>query len=79
MSEARDAHGEFLEVRGSDRCSRTAPLDAALDRLLDAVRGHAAQGELSDDVAVMLLEHTTAGAEYQPLVGEHDWRTSLPL
>jgi phosphoserine phosphatase RsbU/P len=43
------------------------------------VRGHAVQGELSDDVAVMLLEHTTAGAEYQPLVGEHDWRTSLPL
>jgi phosphoserine phosphatase RsbU/P len=79
VSEARDAHGEFLEVGRLGPLLADGPLDAALDRLLDAVRGHAVRGELSDDVAVMLLEHTTAGAEYQPLVGEHDWRTSLPL
>ena len=53
-------------------------VEAALDGLLDAVREHAARGELSDDVAVLLLEHTVAGSDYRPSTAEHDWRTSLP-
>ncbi|HEX6151731.1 PP2C family protein-serine/threonine phosphatase [Nocardioides sp.] len=78
VSEARDRDGDFLDL------SRLAPLivdgslEDALDRLLDAVRAHTVRGDLSDDVAVLLLEHTTTGQEFQPVAGEHDWRTSLP-
>lgn len=78
LSEARDSSGAFLDLRDLGPLLVGVPLEAALDRLLDGARAHAARGELSDDVAVMLLEHTTTGQDYRPLEGEHDWRTSLP-
>jgi phosphoserine phosphatase RsbU/P len=78
VSEARNTSGAFLDLRELAPLIVAGPVEAALDRLLAAVRAHAVRGEFSDDVAVMLLEHTAAGQEYRPLAGEHDWRTSLP-
>ena len=78
VSEARDSSGAFLDLRELGPLLVRGTLDEALDRLLMAVRQHTVRRELGDDVAVMLLEHTTTGLEYRPLVGEHDWRTSLP-
>jgi serine phosphatase RsbU (regulator of sigma subunit) len=78
VSEARDADGAFLDLRQLGPLLAAQPLEASLDRLLEAVRAHAARGELSDDVAVLFLEHSTTGQEFRPLEGEHDWRTSLP-
>jgi serine phosphatase RsbU (regulator of sigma subunit) len=78
VSEARDDSGAFLDMRDLAPLLVGAPVEVAIDRLLAAVRDHTARGELSDDVAVLLLEHTTSGQEYRPLAGEHDWRTSLP-
>ena len=78
VSEARNSSGAFLDLRELGPLLLDAPLETALDRLLDAVRAHAAWGELSDDVAVLLLEHTATGQDYRPLAGEHDWGTSLP-
>lgn len=78
LSEARDADGEFLDLRTLGPLLVGGSLEAALDRILEAVRAHAHRGELGDDVAVMLLEHATAPAQdYRPEQGEHDWRTSL--
>jgi hypothetical protein len=78
VSEARDSHGAFLDLGELGPLLAGRPLEASLDRLLEAVRAHAARGELNDDVAVLLLEHTTTGQEFRPLRGEHDWRASLP-
>jgi phosphoserine phosphatase RsbU/P len=78
LSEARDSSGAFLDLRELGPLLTSGPLEASLDRLLEAVRAHAARGELSDDVAVLLLEHTTTGPEFRPVTGEHDWHTSLP-
>jgi phosphoserine phosphatase RsbU/P len=78
VSEARDSRGAFLDLSELGPLLVGVPLEASLDRLLQAVRAHAARGELSDDVAVLLLEHTATGQEFRPSAGEHDWRTSLP-
>lgn len=78
VSEARDSHGAFLDLRELAPLLADGPLEASLDRLLEAVRAHAARGELSDDVAVLLLERSTTEQEFRPLQAEHDWRTSLP-
>jgi phosphoserine phosphatase RsbU/P len=78
VSEARDAIGAFLDLRELGPLLVRGSLEDALDRLLIAVRKHAVGHKLGDDVAVMLLEHTTTGHEYRPLAGQHDWRTSLP-
>ena len=79
VSEARDVDGAFLDLRELGPLLVGRPVEAALDGLLAAVRGHTPRGELSDDVAVLLLEHTVAGLDYRPTAGEHDWRTSLAL
>lgn len=78
VSEARDGDGAFLDLRAVAPLLAAGSLEESLDRLLEAVRAHAVRGELGDDVAVMLLEHTATGEEYLPQAGEHDWRTSLP-
>ena len=78
VSEARDSNGAFLDLRELGPVLVGGTVEAALDRLLDAVRAHAARGELSDDVAVLLLEHTVTGSDYRPSAGEHDWRTLAP-
>ena len=77
VSESRDRNGAFLDLRGLAPLMVDVPLDEALDRVLAAVRAHSAQHQFTDDVAVMLLEHTATGPEYLPLAGEHDWRGSL--
>lgn len=61
LSEARDGAGEFLAVESLAPLLRAPALDDALDGLLDAVRRHTPSGELTDDLAVLLLEHTPAG------------------
>ena len=78
VSEARNRAGDFLDLCELGPVLAGGTVEVALDRVLDAVRAHAAGGELSDDVAVLLLEHTVAGADYRPSTAEHDWRTSLP-
>lgn len=78
VSEARNSTGDFLDLHELGPLLVGGSLEAALDRLLEAVRAHATRGELGDDVAVLLLEHTPRGPEYLPSAGEHDWRTSLP-
>jgi len=78
VSEARNSDGAFLDLRDLGPQLASGPLESSLDRLLERVRAHAVRGELSDDVAVLFLEHSTTGEEYRPLSGEHDWRTSLP-
>lgn len=54
LSEARDEQGEFLDLAVLEQ-----PLSGprALDEVLDAVRRHARSGRLSDDLALVLLEH----------------------
>lgn len=77
LSEARDECGEFLDLETLGSCLVGQPLEDALDRLLDRVRAHSADGMLNDDVAVVLLEHATSDQEFLPRAGEHDWRESL--
>jgi phosphoserine phosphatase RsbU/P len=77
LSEARNHAGEFIDLARLARRLVGQPLEDALDDLLDAVRNHVVGGELTDDLAVMLLEHTTSQQDYRPQDTEHDWRTSL--
>src|SRR5690606_16010929 len=76
VSEARDERGQFLPLRELVPLLRGQSVDTTLDRVLARVRDHSARGELGDDVAVMLLEHTTGIKEVRPRTREHDW---LPL
>lgn len=76
VSEARDERGEFLPLRELVPLLRGQSVDTTLDLVLARVRDHSARGELGDDVAVMLLEHTTAIKEVRPRTREHDW---LPI
>lgn len=78
VSEARDSAGAFLDLRRLGPLLVGLSMEATLDRLMDAVRRHTARGDLGDDVAVLLLEHTATGSAHRPSVAEHDWRTSLP-
>lgn len=77
VSEARDATGAFLDMDEVAPLLIGTPLETALDQLLKHVRAHTVGGKLGDDVAVLLLEHTTTGREFLPSAGEHDWRASL--
>ena len=60
LSEARDADGEFLALLDVAPMLATGGLDEALDALLDRVREHVPRGALGDDLAVLLLENSTA-------------------
>jgi phosphoserine phosphatase RsbU/P len=77
LSEARDEAGDFLDLRLLAPEIMDGTVDDAIDRVLARVAEHAVDGELNDDVAVLLLEHLATGAEYLPQAGQHDWRTSL--
>jgi serine phosphatase RsbU (regulator of sigma subunit) len=57
VSEARDAHGQFLPVPSLAPVLRTGTVGEALDALLDAVRRHVPGGGLTDDLAAILLEN----------------------
>ena len=62
LSEARSAAGDFLPLTDLAPTLAVGDVDAALGRLMDAVRRHVPGGRLDDDVAVVLLEHTTTPA-----------------
>lgn len=76
VSEARNAAGEFLPLRDLVPLLRGQTVETTLDLILARVRTHSLRGELGDDVALMLLEHTTALKEIRPRARENDW---LPL
>ena len=57
LSEARDAHGEFLPVEELGPVLTAGSTDEALDALLRVVRGHVPGGDLGDDLAVVLLQN----------------------
>ncbi|WP_110240007.1 PP2C family protein-serine/threonine phosphatase [Nocardioides gilvus] len=78
VSEARDADGEFLPLRDLVPVLRGQSVETTLDLVLARVRDHSVRGELGDDVAVMLLEHTTAIKEVRPRTREQDWLPLLP-
>lgn len=63
LSEARDARGQFLPLLPLAPLLRSATTDDALDELLDTVRRHVPGGQLTDDLAVMLLENAAVGPQ----------------
>lgn len=78
LSEARDAHGEFLDLLDLAPHLVGLEVDAAVDRLLDLTRDHSrGSTDAADDMAVLLLEHAVEEQDYRPEVAEHDWGTSL--
>lgn len=69
LSEARNRHGEFLPLLDLAPKLATGTPEHALDTLLNDVRRHVPNGELGDDLAVLLLECTPdmpAEAEREP-------------
>lgn len=63
LSEARNGEGEFLPLIPLAPLLGEGVGDAALDRLLEAVRAHVPGGRLNDDLAVLLLEHLSGDVE----------------
>ena len=70
LSEARDAHDEFLPVLPLAPLLHTTTVEAALDRVLEEVRRHVPEGLFADDLAVLLLEN--AGGNEQLAVDPRD-------
>jgi serine phosphatase RsbU (regulator of sigma subunit) len=66
LSEARNASGEFIPLLDLAPLLMTPAIDEALDDLLAAVRRHVPKGELSDDLAVILLENVAVAREKRP-------------
>lgn len=58
LSEARDAEGEFLAPLDLAPVLRRGDVEQALDGVLDAVRSHVTTDDLSDDLAVLLVENS---------------------
>jgi len=57
LSEARDRRGRFLPVLPLAPLLASGTVEAALEDILDAVRGYVPDAELTDDLAVMLVEN----------------------
>jgi phosphoserine phosphatase RsbU/P len=57
LSEARDRRGRFLPLLPLAPLLAQGTVDTALDGLIEAVRGHVPDAELTDDLAVLLVEH----------------------
>jgi serine phosphatase RsbU (regulator of sigma subunit) len=60
LSEARDADGRFFPILDAGPLLARGHVEEAIDALLDRVREHVPGGELSDDLAVLLLENAPA-------------------
>ena len=73
VSEARDARGEFLDLQSLAPLLATSPVDSVLDSMLAKVRAHAFHGDLADDVAVMLIEHTAVDRGDVPASTGRQW------
>jgi serine phosphatase RsbU (regulator of sigma subunit) len=65
LSEARDREGVFLPVLDLAPVVAGGTLEDALDAVLDAVRRHVPEGQLTDDLAVLLLERVSTGRPAQ--------------
>lgn len=76
LSEARDAHDEFLPVLPLAALLRKATVEDALDKVLGEVRRHVPKGRFTDDLAVLLLEN--AGGNEQLAVDPRDSLVSSP-
>ena len=57
LSEARDAGGQFFSILDAGPLLAEGTVEEALDSLLARVRAHLPGGQLSDDLAVLLLEN----------------------
>jgi phosphoserine phosphatase RsbU/P len=77
LSEARDAHDEFLPVLPLAPLLHASTVEAALDNLLGEVRRHVPDGRFTDDLAVLLLENA-AGREEHLAVDPRDSLISSP-
>jgi len=66
LSEARDRSGCFFDVDTAAATLRDSDLDEALDRLLAAVDEHTGH-RLSDDLALLLVEHLPQPASSEPV------------
>ena len=64
LSEARNADGEFLPLLEVCASLGSGTIEDALAGLLDAVRRHVPHGDLGDDLAVVLLEHSPTAPEF---------------
>jgi phosphoserine phosphatase RsbU/P len=64
LLEARDRSGQYFRIEDCLGALRQADLDDAADALLRRLLAHAGR-KLDDDVALLLLEATTAPASYQ--------------
>jgi serine phosphatase RsbU (regulator of sigma subunit) len=81
LSEARDADGEFLAVPSLAPLLRNETVDDALEEALEAVQRHIPSGDLSDDLAVMLLENVAVSlpeAADHGLLGQTRYERSAP-
>jgi serine phosphatase RsbU (regulator of sigma subunit) len=81
LSEARDADGEFLAVPSLAPLLRNETVDDALEEALEAVQRHIPSGDLSDDLAVMLLENVAVSlpeAADHGLLGQTRYEKSAP-
>jgi hypothetical protein len=76
LSEARDAHDEYLPVLPLAPLLHAATVEAALDNVLGEVRRHVPEGRFTDDLAVLLLEN--AGSDEQLAVDPRDSLVSSP-
>ena len=61
LSEARDASGAFLSPLTLVPALTSGTPELALDNVLEEVRRHVPGGRLTDDLAVVLLEHDSVG------------------
>ena len=77
LSEARDAHDEFLPVLPLAPLLHNTTVEAALDNVLGEVRRHVPHGRFTDDLAVLLLENA-AGRDEQLAVDPRDSLVTSP-
>jgi hypothetical protein len=72
LSEARDARGRFLSPLDLVPQLSAETLEESLDLTLDAVRDHVPSGDLTDDLAVVLLENIATGQQPGAAPGSQD-------
>ncbi len=66
LSEARDERGEYLPLLQLAPLLRESSVEDALDGILAKVREHVPDGQLTDDLAALLLENALPDGDPQP-------------
>ncbi len=64
LSEARNAGGEYLQLLDASAALGSGTIEDALTGLLDEVRRHVPRGDLGDDLAVVMLEHSPTASAF---------------